>query len=484
MEHIQELKYEDKPDYDMLNDVFSSAMQRESIKDSDPFDWEKETSEEESMANQTLKTTLQMAGITGITTRAELLNQSQKNGLGATLGNQSLATPYGDHQNQMQMTANNNNNNNKNDQSNENNNINGNMEASYNYDVNGLENTNNNNKSTGTNKKIPKSLDRNAVRSKRNVASVVPSISNIDLQQQQHTSNTPNDLIQSSHQQYSTQRKSRIVEIEQKSLTSNNNNKPLETFKSGGMTAYTQQSQNANKQQQQQQVTKTIQNNFNQNPSAASAIAAAAAAVQNAASLAAGATTATINNHSYQNPHQQMHRLINSKTSTNQQHQSTKSKKTEDSQASLSVGSESAKQQSKLNLGTHQPIIMNSKQQPQQQQQPVTQLGYNTTNSSPLGNNSSFMSATPTTAGVALATTFNNNNNMNNNNKLTQGSSQGSFSYSNSVYMRQTSNPSSSKQINLNNSIDYTTPIGVTSSAIYQSPQFDMDLYQQNDSGI
>ena len=102
----------------MLNDVFSSAMQRESIKDSDPFDWEKEAGEEESnAAAQTLKTTLQLAGITGLTTRADLLNQSQKNGLGATLGNPSLMTPYGDHQNHMQISINNNKNN---DNSNEN----------------------------------------------------------------------------------------------------------------------------------------------------------------------------------------------------------------------------------------------------------------------------------------------------------------------------------------------------------------------------
>ena len=192
LEHIQELKYEDKPDYDMLNDVFTSAMQRESVKESDLFDWEKEASEEESnaAANHTLKTTLQLAGITGITTRADLL-QSQKNGLGATLGNPSLAmTPYGDHNpnnhqhNQKEPLVNDNNNNNSNN--------NNNIDLSYNYEgAANPNNTNNNNlaennttkSAAGANvKKIPKSLDRNAMRSKRNVASIIPSMSNLDLQ--------------------------------------------------------------------------------------------------------------------------------------------------------------------------------------------------------------------------------------------------------------------------------------------------------------
>ena len=63
MRHIQELKYEDKPDYELLKKVFSAVFQRESINETDPYDWESE--EEVLMANNaTLRATQELEQMT------------------------------------------------------------------------------------------------------------------------------------------------------------------------------------------------------------------------------------------------------------------------------------------------------------------------------------------------------------------------------------------------------------------------------------
>lgn len=36
------MKYEDVPDYDLLQNVFRTAITRRAYKDADPFDWERE----------------------------------------------------------------------------------------------------------------------------------------------------------------------------------------------------------------------------------------------------------------------------------------------------------------------------------------------------------------------------------------------------------------------------------------------------------
>ncbi|CAF0841946.1 unnamed protein product [Brachionus calyciflorus] len=112
LEHVQELKYEDKPNYDMLMDVFKSAIARKSIKETDMYDWEKETSqslEEDQMLQ--LQNTLAVAGLT---TRAEINSQNKPNTTTnpALLNNQSVLTPYGDHHYKHNKNENNNNNNN------------------------------------------------------------------------------------------------------------------------------------------------------------------------------------------------------------------------------------------------------------------------------------------------------------------------------------------------------------------------------------
>ncbi len=43
LEHIQELHYEDKPDYDLLQNLFRTSITRRGYKDSDLYDWEKES---------------------------------------------------------------------------------------------------------------------------------------------------------------------------------------------------------------------------------------------------------------------------------------------------------------------------------------------------------------------------------------------------------------------------------------------------------
>lgn len=80
LEHIQELKYEDKPDYDLLMDVFRSSMQRKMVKESDAFDWEKENSEEDASVNA-LATTLALAGIT---TRADVAQNNTTQPINST----------------------------------------------------------------------------------------------------------------------------------------------------------------------------------------------------------------------------------------------------------------------------------------------------------------------------------------------------------------------------------------------------------------
>lgn len=450
----------------MLSDVFISAMQRESIKESDPYDWEKETSDEDSV--NALKTTLALAGITGMTTRADLVNQSQKNALGATLAAQSLMTPYGDNNNLLQGSNTNNNNNqlkdhmssNLQNQTNElNNNNNNNLDSSFNYnDVNMNGDKSNNNQQSA--KKIPKSLDRNA-RSKRNIASIIPPASSIDRESQSQSQQQQRKLEQ---QKSNSAKQSESNNNNNKAAQNNDNSTSAKNLISAAQT-------------QKPSTTKTQTSTNQAYAPTPSAVAAAAAVVQNAASLAAGATSSNALYQTGSSGNQQQQRL-----SMMQQKQSSQNKqpsRKEDSQASLSVGSESKNSNlAKLNslnnnnAIAHQPIIMNPKQTPSA-----------TNNTSPIGGNSglSVQSNTPTTAGIALATaynnTLNNNNNNNNNNKSSSilGSSQASYSYSNSYARPNTK---------LNNSVDFTTPIGVTSSTVYQSPQYDMDLYQQNDSGI
>jgi tau tubulin kinase len=41
LDHIQSLDYWDKPNYSLLHGVLERCMKKRSVKDNDPFDWEK-----------------------------------------------------------------------------------------------------------------------------------------------------------------------------------------------------------------------------------------------------------------------------------------------------------------------------------------------------------------------------------------------------------------------------------------------------------
>jgi hypothetical protein len=43
LDHIQELRYEEKPDYELLQNLFRTSITRRGYKESDLFDWEKES---------------------------------------------------------------------------------------------------------------------------------------------------------------------------------------------------------------------------------------------------------------------------------------------------------------------------------------------------------------------------------------------------------------------------------------------------------
>ena len=412
LEHIQELKYEDKPDYDMLMDVFKSAMQRKAVKESDLYDWEKESSEEESIA--ALQATMQHAALTTRGGGTELgLNPSQKNVAATTIAPGSLLTPYGD------QNFNNNNNNMK--------------DANFmNQELDSVKNEMQMNEDDSPKQK--------------------PQVNSKGLKVGAY--NPPQNGAVNNEQLMQQQKKSRLAESEQKSLTknqldSNNSFKSIQNY-------------------QQQPVTGQMKSN-NLKPSINQAAAAAAAVVANAASIAAAATSTNNPYHLQQQQQQSQMRLSSStglqvKQQLQQQQQSTKLKtmgrNKEDSQASVSCGSESNKNSRQLMTPQHQPIIRTQKQQ----------------QTAPAATNSgiqSFPSATPTTtAGVALIqnnhNTNNNNNNNNYNNKSSAcnggnaGSSQATNSCYTNNYARQTQNTNTNTKFNLNNSMDFTTPIGMS----------------------
>ncbi|KAF5284207.1 hypothetical protein FQR65_LT00207 [Abscondita terminalis] len=51
LDHIQTLEYADKPDYQMLINLFERCMKRRGVKDSDPYDWEKAPSGDNAVVN-------------------------------------------------------------------------------------------------------------------------------------------------------------------------------------------------------------------------------------------------------------------------------------------------------------------------------------------------------------------------------------------------------------------------------------------------
>ena len=57
LEHLQTLEYADKPDYAMLLGLFERTMKRRGVRESDPFDWEKNASVAATAANSSVAAT-------------------------------------------------------------------------------------------------------------------------------------------------------------------------------------------------------------------------------------------------------------------------------------------------------------------------------------------------------------------------------------------------------------------------------------------
>ena len=186
----------------------------------------------------------------------------------------------------------------------------------------------------------------------------------------------------------------------------------------------------------------------------AAAIAAAAAAAANAASIAAAVTTTSaqypstpsLNQQVSQSAQQQQQQrlpsagVIGKTIKKPNSNSNNNNRNKEDSQPSVSMCSESLERFG-MQATPHQPIIKSNNKQ------------------------GSLPSSTPsTTAGMAVASNMYNKTNGN--------SSQASNSYS--------YNNRPAKYANLNSSIDYTTPFGHASASIYQSPNMEIEMYQQN----
>ena len=56
LDHINNLEYFDKPDYNMLHGIFQTVMKRKGIKDTDLYDWEKPQISDQSISS-TITTT-------------------------------------------------------------------------------------------------------------------------------------------------------------------------------------------------------------------------------------------------------------------------------------------------------------------------------------------------------------------------------------------------------------------------------------------
>ena len=222
----------------MLMDVFKSAMQRKSVKDSDLYDWEKETSEEDSV--NVLQATLAAAALNNNNT-TNVINQSQKNA-NVTNGG-SLVTPYGDNHNhnhiQQPQSLNNNNSNMNNLNQVKDQELNNNIESSLKNEnmitnEDKLVNNNNNNNNSNTAdlhaspRRMAKGLER--ISSKRNTTpnniltntnsanamAVTPLItSGIGTSGTQPSTALDRDTLSNNQSQ---QRRSRYIEQEQKGV--------------------------------------------------------------------------------------------------------------------------------------------------------------------------------------------------------------------------------------------------------------------------
>ena len=81
LEHLQSLEYADKPDYAMLLGLFERTMKRRGVRDSDPFDWEKNTTDSTLQSTSTVTTNGGGQGVGGVGVGAtkDTNNDNQEN---------------------------------------------------------------------------------------------------------------------------------------------------------------------------------------------------------------------------------------------------------------------------------------------------------------------------------------------------------------------------------------------------------------------
>lgn len=58
LDHVSQLEYADRPDYNMLSGIFERCMKRRGVKDSDPYDWEKPYNDNSITTTTTTSTTV------------------------------------------------------------------------------------------------------------------------------------------------------------------------------------------------------------------------------------------------------------------------------------------------------------------------------------------------------------------------------------------------------------------------------------------
>lgn len=416
--------------------VFLSAMQRKLVKESDPYDWERDiiNSEDDNSVNA-IQT--QMGQMALSTTKDLMLGQTMKNNntqFQATATNAVAAASIMPYPTDGE-----------------------NIKADFN---NTLFNENNLDNLLNTNNNLENEINNN--NNNPGLMSTISQRTSANMLNNNNSKKLTNGQIQNNnlHQQ----KKSRELSSKQDKSNMNNFMTPVSSLNNLNNDIGNNFAKN---------VESMTTAGYNMTPPSmnTAAIAAAAAVATNAANLAAGQT---INNKIGTNSQQQQ-RIMPS-TSTGGK----KLKETQlDSQASLSMASaesngiplslNSAKQMSKVtNNSPYHPIIMNSGKNGNSNNLPTTPTS---TNHHPYGAiGSSFPSNTPSTIGTNAAnqqqTSFTTN--YQNNNKSAGTLSQMSNSYSN--YVRQQKNSQNS----------FTTPVAAavsSSTSVLQSPFLESDYY-------
>lgn len=503
LDHLAKLKYEDQPDYDLMLNVFRSAKQRKNIRDSDLYDWETELSSEVEPTNNMI-----------LSPRNQTCDNDAK-----MRHNQHFYSNYL-HENQNYQNAYSNNLAPANE-------VNGNSiemvsvreriklnrcMRSSNMELNSIDNSPSNSH-INNNEQLPRQASsNNEVKARRKLNH--PSLDRLSKRNQiddyfSYIGNNNGNNNESSNVSppvnmdcFSPNNKNAAARTTQhqeaaKLYRTNLNNSNFDSTCSQKVYGPTQTSLSSTNQ---------LSNRINSKQSTGYNSTAGTAKLQ------IGSSNQLIMMNCQQQQQQQQHssnRVFESNGNSNLLDQvklkSYRAAK-EDSQGSISMCSESFYKNQNPNQQQQNQLFPHQHHHQQQQQQPSNQLRnqannltcslnqlaqnaisnlngnqhQNTNNNNnyysynSYNNNSFTSNTTPTsTAGIAIASSSVNNFSR---------SQLSSFSNSNTNSLLFNSNKQQQQQ---QQPADFTTAIGMTSSSIiYQSPQTDLDLYLQNDSGI